>query len=67
VPGKRLPGVDYGLQGHRHAQDTYMFQNFARQVASGQLEAGWPEWTLKTQRVMDACFESAKSGRSVKL
>jgi predicted dehydrogenase len=66
VPGKCPPGVDHGLQGHRHAQDTYMFQNFARQVASGQLEESWPEWSLKTQRVMDACFESAKLGRSVK-
>jgi len=67
VPGKRPTGVDCGSQGHRQAQDTFMFQNFARQVASGQLEATWPVWSLKTQRVMDACFESAKSGRSVKL
>jgi len=67
VPGKCPSGVDPGVQGHRQAQDTYMFQNFARQVASGRLEENWPDWSLKTQRVMDACFESAKLGRTVKL
>ena len=67
VPDKCPPGVDPSLQGHPNAQDTFMFRNFARQIASGKLEASWPEWSLKTQRVMDACFESAQGGRPVKL
>jgi hypothetical protein len=43
-----------------------MFRNFAQQVASGKLNTAWPMWSLKTQQVMDACFQSAKEGgRSV--
>jgi predicted dehydrogenase len=41
------------------AQDSQMFRNFARQVATGKLNNEWPMWSLKTQQVMDACYESA--------
>jgi len=44
------------------AQDSQMFRNFADQVASGRLNPDWPMWALKTQQVMDACFESAHHG-----
>ena len=44
------------------AQDVNMFRNFAAQVRSGSLNEAWPMWALKTQQVMDACFESAKNG-----
>jgi predicted dehydrogenase len=48
------------------AHDSQMFRNFAQQVASGKLNTAWPMWSLKTQQVMDACFQSAKEGgRSV--
>jgi predicted dehydrogenase len=50
------------------AQDSQMFRNFARQVASGKLNGDWPMWALKTQQVMDACHDSAlHSGRAVSL
>jgi hypothetical protein len=39
-----------------------MFRNFANQVFSGKLNDDWPMWALKTQQVMDACFESARNG-----
>jgi predicted dehydrogenase len=42
------------------AQDSQMFRNFANQVASGKLNDDWPMWSLKTQQVVDACFESAR-------
>jgi hypothetical protein len=29
-------------------------------VLSGKLDLHWPEITLKTQRVLDACLESAR-------
>jgi predicted dehydrogenase len=61
------PGVDPMLQGHPQAQDTFMFRNFAQQVASGKLEENWPEWSMKTQLVMDACLQSAQLGKPVKL
>jgi predicted dehydrogenase len=49
-------------QSITRAQDVNMFRNFASQVRSGQLNAEWPEWTLRTQRVQDACLESAQNG-----
>jgi predicted dehydrogenase len=61
------PGVDPMEQGHSTAQDTRMFRNFANQVFSGKLNTEWPMWALKTQKVLDACFEAAKRGAAVKL
>jgi predicted dehydrogenase len=49
------------------AQQTRMIRNFAKQVFSGKLNREWPESALKTQRVLDACLESARKGRMVKL
>lgn len=42
------------------SQEANMFRNFAAQVLSGGLNEDWPQWALKTQRVMDACLESAR-------
>ena len=69
VPGgaKCPPGMDPMRQGHRTAQDARMFRNFANQVFSGTLNSDWPMWALKTQRVMDACLESARRGSPVKI
>jgi predicted dehydrogenase len=53
------PGADPAVFGHPTAQDTRMFRNFADQVFSGQLNDDWPMWALRTQQVLDACFESA--------
>jgi len=41
------------------AQQVNMFGNFANQIFSGKLNDDWPMWSLKTQQVVDACFESA--------
>ena len=60
-------GSDPSEMGHPTSQDTHMFRNFANQVFSGQLNDDWPMWSLKTQQVMDACYESACNNRSVKL
>jgi predicted dehydrogenase len=49
------------------AQQTNMIRNFANQVLSGKLNVEWPEIALQTQQVMDACLESARRGRPVKL
>lgn len=43
------------------AQEVRMIRKFSELVNTGQLDSSWPEWTLKTQRVLDACFESAQS------
>jgi predicted dehydrogenase len=54
------PDADPSAPGHATAQDTRMWRNFANQIFSGKLTADWPRWSLLTQKVMDACFESAK-------
>ncbi|MEM8733872.1 MAG: Gfo/Idh/MocA family oxidoreductase [Planctomycetota bacterium] len=41
------------------AQEVKLFRNFSDIVLSGARDDSWPEWTLKTQRVLDACYESA--------
>jgi predicted dehydrogenase len=60
--GKVPSGADRTAASHPTAQDTRMFRNFANQVFSGKLNDDWPMWALKTQQVMDACFESARKG-----
>ncbi len=48
------------------AQDANLFRNFANQIRSGKLNNDWPMWALKTQQVMDACYQSAlKKGKPV--
>jgi predicted dehydrogenase len=69
VPGKvkcpaRANPMDFG---HPTAQDTCMWRNFADQIFTGRLNDDWPMWALKTQQVLDACFESAKGGAPVKM
>ena len=47
---------------HATAQETNLFRNFTTQVQSGALNPDWPDLALKTQQVMEACFESARAG-----
>jgi predicted dehydrogenase len=62
------PVSDPAELGHATAQNTILFRNFANQVFSGKLNDNWPMWALKTQQVMDACFESAQeAGKPMKL
>lgn len=44
---------------HATAQETRMFRHFSELVLSDRREPQWPEWTLKTQQVLDACYQSA--------
>ena len=41
------------------SQETNLFRNFATQVLSGSADPQWGEIALRTQRVLDACLESA--------
>src|SRR5262249_19799313 len=51
-----------------NAQETRMIQTFSRIVLSGQLEPHWAEQALNTQRVLDACLQSAReNGRIVEV
>ena len=61
------PGADPTDFGHPTAQDTRMWRNFAGQIASDRLNDEWPMWSLKTQKVLDACHESAKQNTVLKI
>ncbi len=54
--------------GHATAQEVRMFRTFSQLVIDGQRDDSWPSWTLKTQQVLDACFQSSQQdGQPVKL
>ncbi len=61
------PGANPMDFGHATAQDTRMWRNFADQIFSGQLKDEWPNWALQTQKILDACHESAKCGSPVRI
>jgi predicted dehydrogenase len=47
---------------HPSSQETNLFRNFAEIVQSGKLVSYWPEIALKTQKVMEGCWQSSKEG-----
>ena len=47
---------------HPTAQETNLFRNFANLVQTGKIDNRWPDIALKTQKVMSACFDSARQG-----
>lgn len=47
--------------GHHSAQETRMIRAFSEAVLSKSLNPQWSSWALNTQRIMDACFQSAKN------
>lgn len=61
------PGADPAETGHATAQDARMWRQFARQIFSGRINEEWPMWSLQTQRVLDACLESARRSAPVRL
>ena len=68
VPGEvKCPlGANSMDFGHATAQDTRMWRNFANQIFSGKVNDEWTMWALKTQKVLDACLESALAdGREI--
>ena len=44
------------------AQEANMVRNFSQLVLSGKVDESWGQIALKTQQVMDACLNSARSG-----
>jgi predicted dehydrogenase len=52
---------------HPSAQEANMFRTFSALVVSGRRDPLWGDIALRTQVVMEACAESAKSGRTVRL
>ena len=52
---------------HPTAQEAGLFRTFSALVTSGRLDPRWGEMALKTQLVMDACVQSAREGRAVRI
>ncbi len=48
--------------GERNAQEVHMIEAMNQIVISGKLDPHWPTIALKTQRLMEACRESADAG-----
>ena len=54
--------------GASNAQEVNMIRTFSDLIIQKKVDAQWPEWTLKTQQVLDACFKSAaQNGAAVTL
>jgi len=54
--------------GTANAQEVNMIRTFSDLVLNKSIDDQWPEWTLKTQQILDACFLSASlNGEAVKL
>lgn len=50
---------EYG-SGAESAQETNMIRNFSQLVLSGRIDDSWGDIAWKTQKVMDACLQSAR-------
>lgn len=48
--------------GHSTAQEVRMIRAFSEAVLSRRLNPLWPQWALRTQKIMDACYESSLKG-----
>ncbi len=53
--------VPESSHNHPTAQEAGLFRHFAEIVQSGTLDPFWPEVSLKTQQVVQACLESARA------
>lgn len=60
----RVVSVEEYSNSHTTAQETNLFRDFAAQVRRGSLNEEWMSNALNTQRVMEACLESARKGSS---
>ena len=61
-PHERRIAIPEYSNSHETSQETNLFRSFAAQVLTGKLNDQWPQIALKTQQVMNACFESAHNG-----
>lgn len=67
-PTSETQFVEESSHGLADAQESRMFRAFNDAVLSGKPRAEWPAWSVKTQRVLDACLASAREGgRSVEV
>lgn len=67
-PHQRRHALREYSSAHPGAQEVRLIEEFSQIVQSGTLSEIWPAWTLSTQRVLDACWNSANNhGREVEI
>ena len=70
-----MAGCDFNMEDHTQrvavrershaapsAQESNMFRTFANLALSGKPDYTWADIAFKTQQVLDACLQSARSG-----
>ena len=60
-PGRAVRKVNEIPSNGTGSQESRMIQTFSANVLKGAPDPFWPEITLKTQRVLDACLKSARN------
>ena len=60
--GHHIEALDEPSNNAPGSQEAGLFQTFSKLVLSGQLDPHWPQISLLTQRVLDACLASARNG-----
>ena len=63
--GAKSVGLDEPSNNAPGSQESGLFQTFSQLVLSGQPDPRWPQISLLTQRVLDACLLSARKGSEV--
>ncbi len=60
-PHIRRGAVEEVANNHPTAQETKLFRTFAELALSGTPDPFWPDISVKTQRILDACLKSARN------
>jgi predicted dehydrogenase len=63
--GHHIEALDEPSSNAPGSQEAGLFHTFSKLVLSGQLDPHWPEISLLTQRVLDACLASAGGDSAV--
>jgi hypothetical protein len=53
--------VEEEANNHPTAQETKLFRKFAELALSGAPDPFWPDISIKTQKILDACLVSARN------
>ena len=63
--GRQVEALEEPSSNAPGSQESGLFQTFSQLVITGQLDPHWPQISLLTQRVLDACLLSAHQGSIV--
>ena len=58
---EREYSVEEEANNHPTAQETKLFRKFSELALSGAPDPFWPDISIKTQKILDACLVSARN------